>query len=278
MVGRMIQELRHALSVRSSINASKQKILSEIGGSPDITFIRARGNIGDHLIHAGTRRLLAGLPYKEVVVGAHRGDSHKKTGVPGLEGVRGHTALITGSGSWCGPYHGLIPRTLRVAERHFEMVIVLPSSVDTSVERVRKILSETRALFFTREQVSYRMLQGVCEVDIAHDCAFFFDFGPYKHRGEGLLTTFRTDAESAYEGAVPPNNDDISISCESLDEWLWTIARHGTVETDRAHVMIAAAMLGKKVKYRPGSYHKVPAIAEYALKGFPVERMPEELP
>jgi hypothetical protein len=39
--------------------------------------------------------------------------------------------------------------------------------------------------------------------------------------------------------------------------------------------MIAAAMLGKKVWYRSSGYHKVPAIAEYALSDFPVERMPD---
>jgi hypothetical protein len=41
-------------------------------------------------------------------------------------------------------------------------------------------------------------------------------------------------------------------------------------------VMIAAAMLGKKVRYRPSSYHKVPEIAGFALEGFPVERILEE--
>jgi hypothetical protein len=35
---------------------------------------------------------------------------------------------------------------------------------------------------------------------------------------------------------------------------------------------IAAALMGKDVTYRPTSYHKVPAIAEYSLKGFPVHR------
>jgi hypothetical protein len=36
-------------------------LLREISGSPDITFIKANGNMGDRLIHAGARRLLAGL-------------------------------------------------------------------------------------------------------------------------------------------------------------------------------------------------------------------------
>jgi exopolysaccharide biosynthesis predicted pyruvyltransferase EpsI len=153
-------------------------------------------------------------------------------------------------------------------------VIVLPTTVDTSVEMIRDTLAGTKALFFARERESYRQLQGLCKTDIAHDCALFFDFGPYRLRGEGLLTAFRTDMESNLD-KVPPGNDDISLTCNSLDEWLWRIARHEAVETDRAHVMIAAAMLGKKVRYCATNYHKVPAIAEYSLEDFPVERMSE---
>jgi exopolysaccharide biosynthesis predicted pyruvyltransferase EpsI len=264
----------NVLSARRGIAASRRKILRGVAGASDITFIRGQGNIGDHLIHAGTRRLLAGIPHKEVVVSRHKGDG-REAGIRGLGGTRGHTALITGSGGWCGPFHALMPELLRLVERRFERVIVLPSTVDTSVEEVRGVLAETKALFFARERESYRQLQGLCETDIAHDCAMFFNFGPYKLRGEGLLTAFRTDADSNFD-EPPPGNDDISLSCKSLDEWLWKIACHQAVETDRAHVMIAAAMLGKKVRYHATNYHKVPAIAQYSLKGFPVERMPEK--
>jgi hypothetical protein len=38
--------------------------------------------------------------------------------------------------------------------------------------------------------------------------------------------------------------------------------------------MIAAALLGKAVEYSTSSYHKVPSIADYALKSFPVRQQP----
>jgi hypothetical protein len=41
-------------------------------------------------------------------------------------------------------------------------------------------------------------------------------------------------------------------------------------------VMIAAALLGKSVDYGTSSYHKVPAIADYALRLFPVRRVEPE--
>jgi exopolysaccharide biosynthesis predicted pyruvyltransferase EpsI len=89
------------------------------------------------------------------------------------------------------------------------------------------------------------------------------------------LAAFRIDKESVGR-VIPEGNNDISRSCSSLDEWLWTIARHADVKTDRAHVMIAAALLGKTVDYGTSSYHKVPAIADYSLRFFPVRRIEPE--
>jgi exopolysaccharide biosynthesis predicted pyruvyltransferase EpsI len=276
MAGTKAQEIAHARSAGSGIDASRRRILREIGAPSDVTFFTGPGNLGDELIYAGTRRLLAGVPHREVAVGRRKDAAGRRLSeLDRIGGVRGHTALITGGGAWCGPFHGMWPSLLPLIERRFERVIVLPSSVDVSVDEVRETLSRTGALILARERESHRQLRGLCRTDTAHDCAFFFDFGSYRRRGEGLLTAYRTDAESASGGRTPPGNDDISSTCGTLDGWLRTIAGHAVVETDRAHVMIAAAMLGKKVRYWPSGYHKVPAIAEYALSGFPVERIPD---
>ena len=87
-----------------------------------------------------------------------------------------------------------------------------------------------------------------------------------------MLTAYRNDGE-ATRRYLPDGNNDISVTCESLDEFLWTIARHELVRTDRAHVTIAAAMLGKQVEYAASNYHKVPAIVAYSLGGLPVCRV-----
>ena len=242
----------------AGLDAQREKILHLIADAPDVTFVRHRGNIGDDLIHAGTRRLLADIPYREV-------------GTWDLQDVRGHTALITGSGGWCIPFHHQLPQALPVIEQHFRRVIILPSTFDLAEPIVRNALKRTKALVFARELRSYEQIRAICNADIGHDCAFFFDFGPYRRAGRGRLLAYRTDAESV-PAQVPPGNNDISLTCFGLDHWLWTIARCDTVETDRAHVMIAAAMLGKRIEYHGTVYHKVPAIAEYSLSGFPVSR------
>ncbi|MGH9767813.1 MAG: polysaccharide pyruvyl transferase family protein, partial [Blastocatellia bacterium] len=245
---------------QTEIEKSKAILLDAIAGSSDITFIRIYGNIGDQLIYAGTRRLLSGLQYKEEPI-------------LNLSGIGGDLALMAGGGAWCGPYHDM-PKHLPLVEKKYRRVIVLPSSFDVSAPGVREALAKTAALVFARERVSYEQIRGLCKAGLAHDCAFFFDYGPYLRAGRGWLHAYRTDSE-AVSGKIPADNNDISVTCESLDEWLWTISSHEVIKTDRAHVMIAAAMMGKQVFYRSSSYHKVPAIAEFALGTFPVSREQE---
>jgi exopolysaccharide biosynthesis predicted pyruvyltransferase EpsI len=249
----MISELH------DEIDASRQKILRALGDARDVTFLRIWGNIGDQLIYAGARQLLSEIPYVE-------------RSVRELPQISGHTALLAGGGGWCGSYHE-VPRFLEIAEQRFERVVVLPSSFDTSVEAVKRVLAQSNALIFAREEVSYEQVRNLCRAELAHDTAFFFDFTPYRRHGQGTLTAFRTDPE-ARSPSVPMGNNDISASCDSLDQWLWMIARHELVLTDRAHVMIAAAMLGKGVRYGVSNYHKVQAIVDFALKRFPVHPIP----
>jgi exopolysaccharide biosynthesis predicted pyruvyltransferase EpsI len=248
-------------SHEKAVEDSRDVLLRAIGEPEDLTFIRLYGNKGDELIYAGTRQLLARRFYKEV-------------GVRDLGGVSGHTAVVAGCGGWCGPYHDMVKR-LPVIETKFERVIIMPSSFDVSVPSVRSTLATTKAIVFARERKSFDDICRLCDANIAYDCAFFFDYRPYLRHGEGSLVTYRTDEESVLS-LIPQSNHDISKSCSSLDEWLWTIARHAVVKTDRAHVMIAAALLGKVVDYWTSSYHKVPAIAEYSLKSFPVRRIEPE--
>jgi hypothetical protein len=127
---------------------------------------------------------------------------------------------------------------------------------------------------FAREFGSFEQIRDLCEADVACDTAFFFDFKTYRQRGHGTLLAFRTDGE-ALTPAVPAGNNDIAITCESLDEFLWTIAQHEVINTDRAHVMIAAALLGKQVHFASSNYHKVPALAASSLSQYSITFIPD---
>lgn len=247
--------------LRARIARSRLKLLASVRGATSVVFFRSWGNVGDELIYAGVRRLFRSVHFEELSL---REDPP----------ARGELALIAGGGAWSQQYHEVLPAALRSIEERFDRVVVLPSSFDVKVDEVRRTLAQTKATVFARERPSLRAIDELCTADLALDTAFFFDFAPYRLTGSGLLEAFRTDAESARPGALPRTNRDISRTCSSLDEWLWTIARHRVVHTDRAHVMIAAALLGKRVQFAPSTYHKVPGIAEWALRGLPVDDLP----
>ncbi|MBJ7354201.1 MAG: polysaccharide pyruvyl transferase family protein [Thermoleophilaceae bacterium] len=247
---------------------SRARLLDAIGPAPDLTFIRGIGNIGDEFIWAGTRELLAGHVYREI-------------GLDELPLAGGELAVLTGGGAWSRPYNEYMPEALAIAELRFDRVIVLPSSFETVEDRVREALERTNALVFARELESLRQISGLCRADIAHDCAFFADVSAHETPGIGELNAFRTDHESAGPLTEAVAGEDISATAESLEGWLHTIARYAAVNTDRAHVMIAAARLGKQVRYREGNYFKLRAIAESSLVGYdvaPLEQARETLP
>jgi exopolysaccharide biosynthesis predicted pyruvyltransferase EpsI len=249
------------------IEESRRKLLytiAHVSEGKDITFVRSYGNLGDHLIYAGVRQLLSGMPYKEI--------SARKD----LSTAEGHTALAAGGGDWCHAFHSFSPKVLPKLEKKFKNVILLPTTFDPTVPVVRRVLKNTEAVVFAREQNSYRRIRNLCDAEIAYDTAFFFDYSPYRREGKGVLNAFRVDPETARpqdtESLLPEDNNDISVTCDSLDEWLWTISRHELIRTDRAHVTVAAALMGKRVEYRASSYFKVPAIVEFALGNVPSVR------
>ena len=231
-----------------AIHTSRRHIFAAIGDESDVTFVRSTGNIGDQLIFAGTRRLLAGIPYREV-------------GLEEARSQRGRLALVSGGGSW-GPAYHYLATIFPDFERQFDRVILLPSSFDPSVEAVSATLAASSATIFARERKSLEAVRALQPgARLAVDMACFFDFAPYRRlAGRGTLLAYRTDLEAA--GApVPADNRDISALADSLDQWLWEIATHGRIYTDRAHVLIAAMLLGKEVVYRPSNYHKLDGIA-----------------
>jgi hypothetical protein len=242
------------------LRRSREQIVRTFGDTNDLVFVRGYGNYGDELIWAGTRNLLLERPHREI--------SPEE-----IPGASGHTALICGGGAFCHSFHDIMPQVLANAEARFERVILLPSTFDTSVDAVREALQHTKAIVFARERESYRQIQQLCDARLAHDAAFFFDYEPFRQAGSGILHAFRTDSESLGERPLPPDNDDISVTGGTLENWLRIISRHAVVQTDRAHVMIAAALLGKEVEFVSGRYFKVPAIADYALSDFPVRRL-----
>jgi GT2 family glycosyltransferase len=245
-------------------DASRESIFEAVGDGADVTLVRGLGNLGDELIWAGTRQLFAGRPYREI-------------GLDELPATRGAVGVLMGGGAFARAYHEYMPQVLAIAELCFDRVVVLPSSFDVSVDVVREALVRTRATVFARERESLEAIRGLCDARLGLDGGFFFDLAPYAHEGSGVLHAFRTDLEAPGDAVLPPDNDDISVTAGSLDAWLHRIAGAEEIHTDRAHVMIAGALLGKRVAYAASTF-KLDAIAEYALDGLPVRRIAPPAP
>jgi hypothetical protein len=259
------EPLRQACMVKAAVELRENaKLLMDAVGDPSggVTFLRPWGNRGDDLIYAGIRNLLRDYPYTEC-------DIRKLDEAP-----RTRTAILSGGASWCKPFH-LIAEMFPAVEARYSRVIIFPTSFDPEEPIVREVLSRTKAVVFAREPESYERIRHLCDARLAHDTAFFFDFTPYQAGFHGgVLNAFRVDAEAS--GApVPEPNRDVSLDCATLDEWLWTISRYDLIRTDRAHVIIAAAMFGRRVEYRPSSYHKVPAIVNHSVASSLVTRIDE---
>lgn len=251
------------------LELNKKSFLSIIKSyhTSDIYFLTGRGNTGDLLIYEGTRAVLSSLDI-----------SYKEIDIFDAVNNNGKLALMCGGGAWCSTYHEIMPSQLKVIERNFDNVIVLPSSYDISVDEVREALSGSKALFMAREMESYNEIKDICNAKLMHDHAMYFDYSKYikQNNGNDILNAFRTDNEKNVSESfkIPDNNIDISSTMSSLTDWLNIISSYETIYTDRAHIMIAGAMLGKKVYYQSSNYHKVTEIAKFSLselKVYPIE-------
>lgn len=99
-------------------------------------------------------------------------------------------------------------------------------------------------------------------------------------RRGGMLRAWRVDAEAS--GAHPGARwrDDLSLvanhgvldrdsALRSASTLLRALARYERVETDRLHIGIGAALLGRPVRLHANAYHKIRGIYEYSLRDDP---------
>ena len=228
------------------------------------------GNTGDLLIASGVDALLGGVLRDRVRYGEHGGHG------------AGRTLVVPGSGAWSPAYHEWMPDLVLAASASYERVLVLPSSYDPSVPEVQRALSRDNVIALSREQTSVRLLAPLGHPGFSLDCAVF---SPLVARptsaGEGgaPLICLRTDAESALGGAqLPPGNIDLSSEQPTLRGWLDAVLGAGHLITDRAHVMIAGTLLGRRVDFTDGTYWKNSALADATFGGLFRRRLTQLAP
>lgn len=220
------------------------------------------GNCGDGLIERGVDTLLEKCGITCKTLGA------PKTG-------SSDTLLIIGSGTFNRKWSYGAERVKFYADK-YPNVCVTPASFEADYPPIGKFLQELpqNVTIFCRENVSFQALKGLVpkpeNVFLDHDMAFYNDITPWRMEGHGEINCFRTDKE-AVGRLLPEKNFDISnMGREGQKTLLLDILKNfQTVNTDRLHVAIAGAMLGKNVRMFANSYHKLSSVYEYSLKNNP---------
>lgn len=228
-------------------------VILDVSGRKTVDWFINSGNWGDSLIREGTENFLRAynIPF-------HIVDK--------LNSPKNAVLLFGGGGRWCKAYSGALQDIIE-AQKHYEQIIVLPSSF----QMLPKELSANVTLF-AREYISQTIAQQA-EVTCSSspDLAFWVDIESVPG-GSGTLFALRTTNGKNQAAKTVKDNRDISSEGNHLspvEPFFEAIKPFKNVVTDRMHVALAAALLGKRVTCLEGDYHKVRGAFEAHLSLFP---------
>ncbi|MGD0645057.1 MAG: polysaccharide pyruvyl transferase family protein [Candidatus Bathyarchaeia archaeon] len=207
-----------------------------------------------------------------------------------------YVILIHGGGNMNDLWpHGI--RLLKNVINHNpeSVIIVGPQSYWFRKANFQKLFLEAKQEihFFCRERYSYDLLRSMnrpknVHISLSHDTAFYLskkDFHP-KQGGYDLIC-FRTDKESVLSqkasdlkrlprnGIIDLRQSENGLVVEDIsrlydfDDFANLIEGARKVFTDRLHVAILAAILGKDTTLFSNSYYKNKGVHEYSLFNYP---------
>lgn len=249
----------------------KDPLLSELRNysQASVRFFPHSGNLGDGLITYATMQLLDhfGINYT-----THRQD----------ERFDGEIIFIGGGGNMVeGRYEDVAK--LIWEHRETNRVILLPQSIVGYDDIIKE--THNNLTVFCREKISFEHCTAVGgrndRIHLCQDAALYLSpkhFEQAKVPGSGCLNAMRTDGESL-GGEHDQNNMDISLAWNGD---VWTnpafvkaavismaefLSQYKEVKTDRLHVAIMSALLGREVTMHPNNYFKNQAVYEHSIKG-----------
>lgn len=242
--------LSHRPGLQERFNALREA-LNEITRDREIYYVPNPGNAGDGLIRHATVRFLndAGFSFVEMQRGfspdwaCHCGDA---------------VLIYGGGGAWCRYWDHSV-HVVRAAAPLFHSMVVLPSSFET-------VADVPGVSWFARDR--YESLDNQPRANFCDDMTFYL-CPVSKGAGRGSADFFRGDAESAGLVPIPPGNVDIAVIRDHLappDSLIEAIDCFERIRTDRLHVAILGALLGKDVCLYAGGYFKNRAVYESSMR------------
>jgi hypothetical protein len=230
--------------------------LAEIGRTHRLVYVRNPGNWGDALVHAGAEQLLKRVGAESLVLDEAQ-----------VAGVDGRTAalVVAGAGSWSSSDRSARDLVERLGPR-FARTVVLP----TTYALGPAALDPARVTYFRRDHLISPGF--VVDAPFAPDLAFHV-------RLTAQLPHPRTEVRSygrPARGPAPtwhrPGHLDPSVegtSASPLAPFLAIVGRSTHVRTDRLHVAIAAALLGRDTELHGRRGDKADAVFRATLHEYP---------
>ncbi|MBB1496818.1 hypothetical protein [Paracoccus sp. MC1862] len=239
-----------------------EETLQEFAEDETFIFVANTGNWGDGLIRYATEKFFRHNAFRYVSVPLGRAMSMSPDDLRQLSSSSKVRMVYGGGGAFLNKYrmHKKMPALIERSER----MLVLPNTF--AVPR--------RSLGFRRTDILFRRDEGGSKEFaprsiFCHDMALSLGRITTSGNGSGVGYFFRGDVEKIEDMPVPEGNRDISTEGKEstpMSGFLDAIARFGTIHTNRLHVSIAAAMMGRRVHLYANSYFKNNSIYEASLK------------
>jgi len=234
-----------------------------------VNYIPNQGNAGDALIAAATYQLFEKHHIKYVT---RFSDAE-------IEAIEGGIVFYGGGGNLVLHYYKCEQRVTKALPR-CDQLVILPHTIQGHYRFLHHLPKKVTIL--CRDLNSYHYVKNIYsapeQVYLCDDLAFHFDYQPYQNQGEGIANMFRLDVEKT-DITIPADNVDLSSAIKIplidsiethhkflADVFVKYIAQYQVVNTNRLHIGIAAANLGKKVTLHANSYWKNEAVFQLSMQ------------
>lgn len=239
--------------------------LKVIAGDRPLLFLMNPGNWGDALIREGTEQFLQqhGFRYARAKAMDLRKGRISLADAKALTGHPEPVMLFNGCGIYYSAYNW-IPALAQMSHQ-FESAVFLPA---TYPEPLAKAGFAENAVFYARDR--FESLHNMPNARFCHDMALFLrPDAPAPRRDTGYF--LRKDKEMPPQVQIPRGNQDISRKGRTpspIDGFVARIGQYRHVVTNRLHVGICAALLGRQVTLLPNNYFKIRAIYQSSLQPY----------
>jgi exopolysaccharide biosynthesis predicted pyruvyltransferase EpsI len=238
--------------------------LADICGGRPVVFFLNDGNWGDALIRAGAEAFFQRYDFRYEMVKVFDVKKKKISFEKIKDKLGNHDPVaVFNGGAGYDPRYGRLALFQQIAHE-FSSNVLLPASYPTDISGA----FPANSVFYARDKGE--SLSNVRNARFCHDMAFFLTpTAPHPKQRVGFF--MREDGERPDGAPVPQRNRDISKEGRAhtpIKSFLDQISRFETICTNRLHVCIGAALLGRRVHFFPNDYFKNKLVFEASLEPY----------